>query len=93
VSYRDPAFTRRTERLTAGGRGLAGVDVADDDHVDVHLFFTANAISRMHCVWWGTARLCEAAKVDSPHVCGIGGVVFEGWKVFEVVRISCRNSQ
>lgn len=26
--------------LTASGGGLAGIDVADDDHVDVHLFFT-----------------------------------------------------
>jgi hypothetical protein len=25
--------------VTSGGR-LAGVDVADNDHVDVHLFFT-----------------------------------------------------
>jgi hypothetical protein len=28
------------ERLTSGG-GLARIDVADDDHVDVHLFLTA----------------------------------------------------
>jgi hypothetical protein len=28
------------ERLTGGG-GLARIDVADDDHVDVHLFLTA----------------------------------------------------
>ena len=27
-------------RLT-GGCGLAGIDVADNDHVDVHLFLTA----------------------------------------------------
>jgi hypothetical protein len=31
--------------LTASGGGLAGIDVADNDHVDVHLFFTAAAVS------------------------------------------------
>jgi len=29
------------EQSHTSGRGLSGVDVADDDHVDVHLFFTA----------------------------------------------------
>lgn len=27
-------------RGCTSGRGLSGVDVADDDHVDVHLVFT-----------------------------------------------------
>jgi hypothetical protein len=33
--------------LTAGGGGFAGVDVADDDHVDVHLLFTVGIVSVM----------------------------------------------
>jgi len=57
-------------RLTAGGRGLAGVDVADDDHVDVHLLFTAAAIS-MLCRCGGMRRALDAprlrVRVDSPH--------------------------
>ncbi len=32
-------FGRRGGRLTGGG-GLARIDVADNDHVDVHLFLT-----------------------------------------------------
>jgi hypothetical protein len=32
---------RGVEQSHTSGRGLSGVDVADDDHVDVHLFFTA----------------------------------------------------
>ena len=33
-------------RLTGGG-GLSAVDVADDDHVDVHLLFTVTPLSAM----------------------------------------------
>lgn len=32
---------RRMSRGNTSGSGLSGVDVADDDHVDMHLFFTA----------------------------------------------------
>jgi hypothetical protein len=32
-------------RLTAGGGGLSGVDVADNDHVNVHLLLTADIVS------------------------------------------------
>jgi hypothetical protein len=35
-------------RLTAGGSGLAGVDVADNDHVDVHLLFTVAIVSGLY---------------------------------------------
>ena len=37
-----PRIRSRRGRLTSGGRGLAGIDVADNDHVDVHLFFTVD---------------------------------------------------
>jgi hypothetical protein len=36
-------------RLTGGGR-LSAVDVADDDHVDVHLLFTIAPLSAMFIV-------------------------------------------
>jgi len=42
--------------LTAGGSGLAGIDVADNDHVDVHLFFTVPIVSDVLVVA-GEARL------------------------------------
>jgi hypothetical protein len=35
-------------RLTAGGGGLSGVDVADNDHVDVHLLLTADIVSGLY---------------------------------------------
>ena len=47
MSCCDPAVDRGRGRLTAGGRGLSGVDVADDDHVDVHLLFTCEAVSAL----------------------------------------------
>jgi hypothetical protein len=40
VSARLEAQIEGRGRLTGGG-GLARIDVADDDHVDVHLFLTA----------------------------------------------------
>ena len=43
------AHARIWRRLTGGG-GLAAVDVADDDHVDVHLLFTIAAMSAMFIV-------------------------------------------
>jgi hypothetical protein len=43
----DPAIVRRG-RLTAGGGGLSGVDVADNDHVDVHLLLTADMVSKLY---------------------------------------------
>jgi hypothetical protein len=47
VSCCDPAGDEVRGRLTSGGRRLARVDVADDDDVDMNLFFTAEAVSRM----------------------------------------------
>lgn len=35
-------------RLTTGGGGLSGVDVADNDHVDVHLLLTACIVSDVY---------------------------------------------
>ncbi len=39
------------EGLTAGGGGLSGVDVADNDHVDVHLLLTADIVSELYWSW------------------------------------------
>jgi len=70
--------------LLTGGGGLARIDVADNDHVDVHLFLTAErcAVSKQ------SIKMCRRgemmllmpeweedgidAEVDSPHGCGIG---------------------
>ena len=38
----DPAIEENKGRLTAGGGGLAGVDVSDDDDVDMSLFLTVD---------------------------------------------------
>ena len=69
--------------MLTGGGGLAGIDVADNDHVDVHLFLTARRpevsdksikiCSRCKMMllmsrWKGNA---VATEVDSPHDCGI----------------------
>jgi hypothetical protein len=35
--------------LTTGGGRLAGVDVADNDHVNVHLLLTAMHVSNCMC--------------------------------------------
>lgn len=67
--------------LTSGG-GLAGIDVADNDHVDVHLLLTAEEIEvsglftaiEFDLPWcWVDGRLMEVvdAELDSPHDCGI----------------------
>jgi hypothetical protein len=37
----------RKGRLTSGGGRLAGVDVADNDDVDVRLLLTAMGVSRL----------------------------------------------
>jgi hypothetical protein len=49
--------------LTGGGR-LAGIDVADNDHVDVHLFLTADTRDV-------SQESIKIIDVDSPHGCGI----------------------
>jgi hypothetical protein len=46
VSCCDPTSSRRG-RLTAGSGRLSGVNVADNDHVDVHLLFTTRGISKL----------------------------------------------
>jgi hypothetical protein len=35
--------------LLTGGGGLSGIDVADNDHVDVHLFLTAEGDELAGC--------------------------------------------
>jgi hypothetical protein len=61
--------------LTAGGGRLAGVDVADDDDVDMNLLFTVGVISVMLLKLCTRERCLEAGCLDSPHVDG-----FEVWK-------------
>lgn len=44
--YCEPVVRRRRRvccgrSVLTGGGGLSGIDVADNDHVDVHLFLTA----------------------------------------------------
>jgi hypothetical protein len=57
--------------LTAGRGGFAGVDVADDDHVDVHLLFTIGIVSVM-------LSMVGEAGDDLPHFGGCVCVVL--WK-------------
>jgi hypothetical protein len=74
---------RRGDRslLTGGGR-LAGIDVADNDHVDVHLFLTADTrnVSQESIKIDAIVAIVEImllmeegriVDVDSPHGCGI----------------------
>lgn len=49
MSWLKPRFARRG-RLTAGGGRLSGVNVADNDHVDVHLLFTVDVVSKLRDV-------------------------------------------
>ena len=67
--------------LTGGGR-LAGIDVADNDHVNVHLFLTADTreVSREFIKIYAIVAIVEKMllmeegriiDVDSPHGCGI----------------------
>ena len=57
--------------LTAGGGGLAGVDVADDHDVDVNLLLTERVISD-----WFQASISDKAQApsegDGAHVCARG---------------------
>lgn len=64
------------DNLTAGGGRFAGVDVADDDHVDVHLLFTVLVISA--CSFVGL----EGSAVDVPHVDGVC-LCSAGWLVWK----------
>jgi hypothetical protein len=52
----DPAVVRKG-RLTSGGGRLAGVDVADNDDVDVRLLLTAMVVSRLSRYRGGDAAL------------------------------------
>jgi hypothetical protein len=37
----------------AGGGGLSGIDVADNDHVDVHLLLThVGGVVLFEVMWW-----------------------------------------
>jgi hypothetical protein len=65
VSWCDAASAWRGG-LTAGGGRFAGVDVADNDHVNVHLLFTVAAVSI-------ALSMLPGGGVDLPHV---GGVVW-----------------
>jgi hypothetical protein len=73
---------REDRLLLTGGSGLAGIDVADNDHVDVHLFLTADtrdvsqeSIKLDAIVAIITMMLLmeegRIVVVDSPHGCGI----------------------
>jgi hypothetical protein len=65
VSCCDPA-SLGVVRLTAGGGRLSGVNVADNDHVDVHLLFTAVIVSMLFIgVLWRGSRL-EAGWLTHP---------------------------
>jgi len=80
-------------RLTSGG-GLARIDVADNDHVDVHLFLTVGMrrVSRYSikiAIIVAMMLLMEERMemaVDSPHGCGLGFFsvcvcfLVSGWK-------------
>jgi hypothetical protein len=63
-----------------GSCGFARIDVADNDHVDVHLFLTTEGRAVSH----ESIKICDNiamivvdvrwmadARVDSPHGCGI----------------------
>ena len=77
-------FAERVEargKLTGGG-GFAGIDVADNDHVDVHLFLTADTrdvsqesikIDAIVAIITMMLLMEEGRiiDVDSPHGCGI----------------------
>jgi hypothetical protein len=74
---------RRGDRsLLTGGSRLAGIDVADNDHVDVHLFLTADTkdVSQESIKIDAVVAIVEMillmeggriVHVDSPHGCGI----------------------
>ena len=48
--------------LTAGGGGLSGIDVADNDHVDVHLLLTAAIVSEVCQGWLWQPRALPVGK-------------------------------
>jgi hypothetical protein len=72
--------------LTSGG-GLAGIDVADNDHVDVHLFLTAaqRQVSQesikidIEVAMMLLMQRRWQIVVDSPHLDGIGFCRFCVW--------------
>ena len=48
--------------LTTGGGRLAGVDVADNDHVNVHLLLTAAIVSEVCQGWLWQPRALPVGK-------------------------------
>jgi hypothetical protein len=68
VSVCDPAVVRKG-KLTAGGGRLSGVDVADDDDVDVSLLLTAVVVSSCSGGGGGgeAAQNVRAGGVNLPH--------------------------
>jgi hypothetical protein len=86
VSAMFEAEIEACRRLT-GGCGLARIDVADNDHVDVHLFLTAarRRVSRESIkIALGTAMMLLMQRrwqimVDSPHLDGVGFCRFCVW--------------
>jgi hypothetical protein len=79
VSYCCPAVVRRG-KLTAGGGGLSGVNVADNDHVDVHLLLTEEELASR------TADVGRPSRVELQKADGAGTypmlavVYFYSWK-------------
>jgi len=60
--------------LTAGGGRLSGVNVADDDHVDVHLLFTASQSARHGGSEGGAASSAATATATGGRGSGRGGL-------------------
>jgi hypothetical protein len=77
-------------RLTTGGGRLSGVDVADDDDVDVSLLFTVVVVSRMHvgymCSSLEYARLQRLTHPMATVACGVFGKLEVGPKYLNLLR-------
>ena len=66
--------------LTAGGSRLAGVDVADNDDIDMSLLFTVDCVS---CWWPLRIAWCEMWRLRTYPILTVFGVFV--WKVLEVL--------
>jgi hypothetical protein len=70
-------------RLTSGGGRLAGVDVADDDDVDVNLFLTAGRVSFFDRSRW-RARAAPRGAIEGAAASQGGGD-----KTYPMVAVVC----